>query len=251
MDNATKRNLKQQDQFVTVTSNGLEWANRNRRSAITTAVVVLAAIVAIVGGFAIYNHRAEAAKNAFGDAMAAYQTPVATPGQPAPAGTKTYESTSERAKAANGMFLDVANRYGMMRDGKIARYFAGLTYMEEGQNQSAEDTLKKVAGDWDGDVAALGKLGLAQLYRATGRDAQAVAEYNELAGGKSSTVPPGLAQIKLAEMYAAQGKNDDARKIYAQVKDKNKDDKGKPDAIGQLAAEKLDPKAAAADGPGL
>ncbi len=249
MDNTTKRELNQPDAFASLNNNAVDWAKGKGRSAITAAVLLLVLVLAIVGGFAIYNHRAEQAKVAFGSAMQAYQTPVATPGQQIPPGTKTYSSTNERAAAANALFLSVANQYGMTRDGKISRYFAGLTYMEEGQNQSAEDTLKKVAGDWNGDIAALGKLALAQLYRETGRDPQAEAEYKELAGGNASTVPPGLAQIKLAEMYSSQGKVDDARKIYAQVKDKYKDEKGKPDAIGQLAADKLDPKADA--GPGL
>ena len=55
-----------------------------------------------------------------------------------------------------------------------------------------------------------------------------------------------MAQIKLAEMYEAEGKAEEAKKIYAQLKDKDKDDKGKPGPIGSLAAEKLNPQAAAA-----
>ena len=41
-------------------------------------------------------------------------------------------------------------------------------------------TLKQVAGGWNGDLAALAKLSLAQLYRQTGRDGQAIDLYNEL-----------------------------------------------------------------------
>ncbi len=244
VDNATKRELKQPDQFVTLTEHGLSWANQNRRSAITAAVVVLVAILAIVGGFALYSHRSAEANAALGDALHAYQTPVATPGQQLPPGTKTYSSVQERAKAANAMFLDVANRYGMTMDGKVARYFTGLTYMEEGQNQPAEDSLKSVASSWDGELAALGKLGLAQLYRKTGRDAQAVTLYQELGKGDATTVSPGIAQIQLAEMYESQGKTDEARKIYAQLKDKDKDPKGKEGPVGSLAAQKLNPQAA-------
>ena len=248
VDNATKRELKQPDQFVSLTEHGISWASQNRRTAITTAGLLLLLILAVVGGFALYSHRSAEANAALGNAMNAYQTPVATPGQQIPPGTKTFASIAERAKAANAQYVDVADRYGMTKDGKVARYFAGVTFMEEGQNQAAEDSLKTVSGYWNDDLAALGKLALAQLYRETGRDAQAVTLYQELSKGQASTVSPGMAQIQLAEMYESQGKMDDARKIYAQLKDKDKDAKGKAGPVGALAAQKLNPAAAAATG---
>lgn len=246
MDQQTKAALKQ-DNFVDTTNHGLEWASENRRSVIVTSAILLAAIIVIVVGVTIYNRRAEEATVAFGAAMQAYQTPLATPGQPVPPGVKTYPSASERAKAANSLFIAAADKYSMMPDGKNARYFGGLTYMESGQNGPAESTLKSVAGGMDHDLAALAKLSLAQLYRQTGRDPQAIDLYNELTAKPASTVPAGLAQLQLAELYEGEGKPDAARKIYAQLKDK--DAKG---PAGEIAAQKLNPAAAApAPGGGL
>ncbi len=238
VDQQTKAALKQ-DHFVTTTGTGLAWASENRRSVIVTAALLLAAILVVVGAAAVYHSRSEAASTAFGGAMQAYQTPLAAAGQQVPPGTKTYGSAVERAKVANGLFNQVADQYGMTPDGKTARYFAGLTYIEAGQNQQAEDTLKKVAGGWNKDLAALARLSLAQLYRQTGRDGQAIEVYNELTAKPTSTVPPGIAQLQLAELYQGENKPDAARKIYAQLKDK--DAKG---PAGVIAAQKLDPKAA-------
>ena len=241
MDQQTRQALKH-DKFVDTTAHGLEWADENRRSLIITGSITLAAILIVVGSVLIYNSRASQASVAFGTAMQAYQTPLAEPGQQVPPGVKTYPSVAERAKAANELFMGVANKYGMTPDGKNARYFGGLTYMEEGQNGQAETTLKQVASGWNGDLAALAKLSLAQLYRQTGRDPQAIDLYNELAAKPTSTVPSGLAQLQLAELYESQGKPDLAKKIYAQLKDK--DAKG---PAGVLAAQKLNPAPA---GPG-
>jgi len=232
-----------------MTEHGISWVDKNRRSAIIAGVVVVLVILAAVGGFALYSHRSDQASAALGEAMHTYQTPIAMPGQQVPPGMKTFTSVKERAQAANPQFIAVADKYSMTKDGVVARYFAGLTYMEEGQNQPAEDSLKKVADSWNGDLSALGKLALAQLYRGTGREFQAVSLYQELAKGNANTVPPGMAQIQLAEMYESQGKVDEAKKIYAQLKDKDKDAKGKPGPIGALAAEKLNPQAAAGPGP--
>lgn len=244
MDQQTKAALKQQDHFVTATSSGLEWASENRRSVIVSAAILLAIIVAIVLAAVLYNSRAEKAAVAFGAAMQAYQTPLAAPGQPVPPGVKTYPSAAERAKAANELFNQVANQYGMTPDGKNARYFAGLTSIEAGQNASAESTLKQVASGWDRNLANLARLALAQMYRQTGRDPQAIDLYNEITSKPSDSVPAGTAQLQLAELYEAQGKGDAARKIYAQLKDK--DAKG---PAGMLAAQKLNPSAA--PGPAL
>jgi tetratricopeptide (TPR) repeat protein len=235
VDQETKKALKH-DQFVDTTNQSLEWASENRRSVIVTSSIVVAAILVLVGGVLFYNSRAAQASVAFGNAMQAYQTPLAAPGQPVPPGVKTYASVNDRAKAANDLFMGVADKFGMTPDGKVARYFAGLTFMEEGQNAAAESTLKQVAGGWNGDLGALAKLALAQLYRQTGRDPQAIDLYNELTAKPASTVPAGLAQLQLAELYASQGKPELAKKIYAQLKDK--DPKG---PAGTLAAQKLNP----------
>jgi tetratricopeptide (TPR) repeat protein len=244
VDNATKRELKKQDQFHTITEHGVEWANRNRQTAIVSGAGVVVLILAIVGGYVLFQHRSTAASTAFGAAIQIYQTPVATPGQALPPGTKTYPSVQERAAAANAQFESVAHQYGMTQSGKLALYFAGLTYMEENQNGPAEDAFKTTAGSWNSDLAALGKLALAQLYAQTNRDSQAVDLYNELSNGKAATVPPGLAQIQLAELYSSQGKTDKAKEIYAKLKDKDKDAKGNPGAAGTVAAEKLNPSPA-------
>ena len=235
MDHQTKVALKQ-DQFVTTTAHGLEWASENRKSVIVTTSILLAVIVFVVLAGVIWSRRSEAASSAFGNAMNIYQTPIAVPSQPVPPGTKTFASIAEKARAANPAFKAVADQYGLTKDGKNARYFEGLTYVEEGQTQSAEDTLKKVAGGWDKQLASLARFALADLYRQTGRDAQAIDLYNQLTAKPTDAVPAGLAQIQLAELYTAEGKIDQAHKIYAQLKDK--DAKG---PAGAIAAQKLNP----------
>jgi tetratricopeptide (TPR) repeat protein len=233
VDQQTRAALKK-DKFVSTTTHGLEWASEHRQSVLVNGGILLAVILIAVLSAVIYSSRSEAASVAFGAAMQAYQTPLAQPGQAVPPGVNTYPSIAERAKAANALFGTIADKYGMTPDGRIARYFVGLTYIEAGQNQQAEVTLKKVAGGWDSDLAALAKFALAQLYRNTGRDPQAIDLYTQLSAKPAATVPYGLAQLQLADLYQSEGKADDARKIYANLKDK--DAKG---PAGIAAAEKL------------
>jgi tetratricopeptide (TPR) repeat protein len=235
VDQQTKATLKQ-DKFVTTTSHGLEWASENRKSVIVTTTILLAVIVIAVLGGVLYNNRANAAMVAFGAAMQTYQTPLAPPGQPVPAGVKTFPSIAERAKAANAEFADIASRYGLTPSGGNARYFVGLTDLDQGNTQAAEDTLKKVAGGWNSNLAALAKFALAELYHDSGRDPQAIDLYNQLAAKPTATVSVGTAKLQLAALYTAEGKTDQAKKIYADLK---QDDAKGP--AGQIAAEKLNP----------
>ena len=167
--------------------------------------------------------------------MDLYSTPLAAPGAPAQKGV--YTTVADRAKAANSEFLAVADKYGMLKQGKMAKYFAGLTYQELGQNGPAESELKDVAGSWDRDVANVAKVALAGLYQQTGRNDAAMDLYNEIIAKPSTTVSAAVAQLDLADLYVAQGKQDQARAIWAKVQDADKDG-----AAGSIAAQKLQAK---------
>jgi predicted negative regulator of RcsB-dependent stress response len=245
VDQQTKAALKQIDPLVQTTTTGLEWASANRKQVILSSAILLGVIVVAVIAGVVWSQRSQAAANAFGVAIETYQAPVRQPGQPSLPDVKSYGSVAERAKAANELFKQVVDQYGMTKSGKNARYFLGLTYIDEGQTQPAETTLKQVADGWDKPLGALAKLSLAGLYRQTGRDSQAIQIYNDLTAHPTDTVPAGLAQLQLAELYAAEGKGDEARKIYASLKDKDKTAKGKPGVVSEIAGEKLNPAAAA------
>jgi tetratricopeptide (TPR) repeat protein len=235
VDQQTRHALKQ-DRFVSTTTHGIEWASENRQSVIKMAAIAGIVAILIILAAVVYHMRSQAAAAAFGDAMQTYQTPLTPPNQPVPEGTKTFPSIAERGKAANAQFMAIANKFGMTPSGEDALYFAGLTYEDMGQNQQAEDTLKKVSGSWSSGVSSLAKFALAQLYHNTGRDPQAIDLYNQLSAHPTDTVPYGLSQLTLADLYNAENKPDEAKKIYASLKDK--DPKG---PAGEMAAEKLNP----------
>lgn len=244
VDNAEKRRLKKQDKFHELTGESLQWAESHRQKTIVGAVTLVVVVLAVVGGYSWYTSRSAAAETALGTAMQTYQTPLVNAEQPVPPGMKTYPDAKSRAAAANAQFVQVAGQYGLLKPGKLAEYFAGLTYAEEGKNDEAVDALKKVAGSWNGGLSALGKMALAEVYQQTNRDAQAIDLYNELAKSDATTVPANTAKLQLAELYESEGKTAEARKIYAELKDKDKDSKGKPGAASQIASAKLNPQPA-------
>jgi predicted negative regulator of RcsB-dependent stress response len=249
VDNATKRQLKQQDQFHALTQAGVHWTEEHRQKAIIAGVAAVVVIIAIVAGYTLYQSRSAAAATTFGQAMEIYQAPLAS-AEPTAPGIKSYPDAKTRAAAANTQFQQVASQYGLTQSGRLAEYFVGLTYEDQGQNGPAQQALEKVASSWDSGLSALGKDALADLDQQNGQDAKAIDLYTELSKGKSSTVPADLAQLQLAELYQGQGKTEQARQILALLKDKSKDSNGRPGAASEIASQKLNPTPTAGPGAG-
>ena len=231
MDTQTRHALKK-DSFALATASSVSWLSGHRSGVVRWVII---AVVVLVGGTAAlvsWNLRSTAAESALGAALDAYNAPLAQPGAPAESGV--YSTASDRSKAANQQFAAIAAQYSWLPEGAKAHYFAGVTYEELGQNASAETELKAAAGSWDRNVSNLAKLALAGLYHQTARDPQAIDLYNALAAKPSETVSAAVAQLDLADLYAASGKQDQARALWAKVKDADKDG-----AAGSIAAQKL------------
>lgn len=232
MDTQTRHALKQ-DKFVETTATSIDWLQMHRSNVIKIGAVILVAIALIVTGSIVYNNRTEQAEVAFGKAMDMYNAPLRQPGQPVAPNDNSYATAADRAKAANPLFVDVADHYGWLKSGANAEYFAGLTYLDLNQTASAEKELQKAASSHDTGLAALAKMALAGLYRQTGRDSQAVDIYNQVIKNPTSTVPASSAKLELAGLYETTNPVA-AKKIYAEIKDQDK-----TTAAGQIAAQKL------------
>jgi tetratricopeptide (TPR) repeat protein len=231
VDTKTRHSLKQ-DRFAKATASSMSWVSGHRagvmRWAIFTAVVLVAGAAALI----YWGWNSSKANDALDAALDTYNMPLAQPGTPAASGV--YTTAVDRAKAANQQFVAVARQYGWMSEGSKAHYFAGVTYEEMNQTASAETELKTAAGSWDRNLANLAKLALAGLYHQMDRDAEAIDIYKALATKPSETVPTAVAQLDLADLYAEQGKIEQARKLWAAVKDADKDG-----MAGAIAAQKL------------
>lgn len=231
MDTQTRHALKG-DKFAQATKTSVTWLSGHRSGLVRWAVTFAVAVVLVFGAVIFWSVRSSAANTALGAALDTYSAPLAEPGAPAQSGV--YASASQRSQAANQQFLAVAQQYGWLSEGTKAHYFAGVTYAELGQNGPAETELKIAVGAWDRNLANLAKLALAGLYHQTNRDSQAIDLYNAIIAKPSVTVSAGVAQLDLADLYAASGKQDLARALWAKVKDADKDG-----AAGSIAAQKL------------
>ena len=231
MDTQTRHALKG-DKFAEATKTGVSWVSGHREGVVRWVVSVGTAVLVVAAAWIFWNVRTSAADAALGAALDVYSAPLAIPGAPPQKGV--YATAKERAQAANQQFAAVAQQYGWLPQGARAHYFAGVTDADLGQNGQAETELKAAASAWDRNLANLAKLALAGLYHQTGRDNDAIILYNDLTAKPSTTVPATVAQLDLADLYAATGKKEQARALWAKVKDADKDG-----MAGSIATQKL------------
>jgi predicted negative regulator of RcsB-dependent stress response len=231
VDTQTRHALKK-DKFAQATASSVSWVSGHRSGVLRWVIVVVVVVLLFVAALIYWNVRSTAADAALGAAMDTYGSPLAPPGAPVESGV--FATAADRSKAANALFTAVAQQYGWLPEGAKAHYFAGITDQELGQTNAAEKELNTAAGSWDRNLSNLAKLALAGIYHQTARDSQAIDIYNALAAKPSETVSASVAQLDLADLLASNGKQDQARALWAKVKDADKDG-----AAGQIAAAKL------------
>jgi len=231
VDTRTRHALKK-DKFAQAAASSASWLGEHRTSVVRWVIAAGALLVLAAGALTYAVIRSSAAGTALDAALNVYTSPVAIPGAPPDLGV--YATSADRAKEANREFVAIAHDFGWLPEGAKAHYFAGVTYEELGQNGSAETELKRASHSWDHNLANLAKLALAGLYQKTSRDNEAIDLYNQIAAKPSETVSAGVAQLDLADLYVLQGKQDQARALWAKVRDADKDS-----AASQVAAQKL------------
>jgi predicted negative regulator of RcsB-dependent stress response len=229
----TRHQLKE-NAFAETTAETITWAVEHRSKIIAAATVVALVAAVALGIWAFVNYRNQQANNELSGALLKYNAPIRPAGEPASPEVLSYATSAERAKAANADFTRIADKYSFTRNGRIARYFEGVTLHDLGDNTGAEKQLQDVAGSRDKEVASLAKLALASIDQDAGKTQPAIELYKSLIANPTTSVGAITAQFELANLYEGNHQPLEARKLYEQMQ--KADPTGQ---VGQLAAQKL------------
>ncbi len=132
--------------------------------------------------------------------------------------------------ASKDAFYAISDHYGWTESGQYARYLAGLTEKELGNDKVAEDQLRALSNTRRRELAALAKYALAAVYRDEKRDQDAINLLQILIDKPTVSVPKANAQFALADIYVSEHQPDKAKVIYDQIaKDNPKN------VVGQIA----------------
>ena len=233
MRSYTRHQLKQ-DSFTTSTAETITWAVAHRSKLIAAGVVLVVILALLAGGWAYVNYRDQQASAELALAIQKYNEPIRPAGTPATPDVPSYASTEERDKTTNADFDRIADKYSFTQSAQVARYFAGVTARDLGDNATAEKDLQQVAASRYHEIASLAKLALASIYHDTNRNLEAVNLYKQMIDHPTISVGKNTAQMALASLYETMDQPNDARRIYEQMQ---KDSPGTP--VAQLAMQRL------------
>ncbi len=232
MSGYTRRQLKE-DKFAETAQGAAHWATGHRLVLAWVIGLAVVVVLATAGIVAWRGRQSEQANLELSAAMRTFNAQLRAPGTPAGENGPSFTSMAERGTAAAKEFQAIADKYSSVKPGKIAGYMQGVALIQTGDNAAAERQLKAAADSGDKDVAALAKMALASIYRASNRVSDAAAIYNDLKQHPTSSVSKAQALLELAEMYEKTDPQQ-AASIYQQLQKENPQS-----AAAQVASQKL------------
>jgi len=212
----TRHQLKQ-DAFAASTAETISWAVEHRSKLIAAGIVVVVILAALGGGWAFVTYRDQQASTQLSKAFEKYSAPIRPEGTPATPDVVSYASSQERAKVTNVDFTRIADKYTFTQSSQVARYFAGITARDMGDNTAAEKDLEEVSHSRYPEIASLAKMALAGVYHDSNRNPQAIDVYKNLIDHPTVSVGKSTAQVALAALYESMARLDEARHLYEQI----------------------------------
>lgn len=118
----------------------------------------------------------------------------------------------------NAGFLQIIEDYGSTPAGNLACYYAGVSYLKLGEYDKAKSYFKAFSSD-DVMLKSLAESLYGDAESQLGNMSEAVASYkNAIAEGNNIVAPMYL--MKLGLLYESQGKSNEAKACYIEVKEK-------------------------------
>jgi predicted negative regulator of RcsB-dependent stress response len=184
------------------------------------ATAVLAVVIICVGYFSwrFYTDRQTVQATAALDiATKAYSARIGAAPDPNDPGEAFYPTELARAEDAVKKFSAVAEKYPNTNPGRLAAYYAALCYEDLERHNQALEQLKKISSGKDKELVAMAQYQIGVIYERTGKPADAVKVFRDLADHPSVFVPRPLVLLELAETLR-QSNPKEAANVYTQLK---------------------------------
>src|SRR5262245_31830124 len=217
------------------------WVKERSRPIVKWLIIAAGAVALVALVWWFFSSRAKNAAELMARAMSVRHARVQNPLPSLAPGEYAYTTEDEKNRAAYLAFTQAANEYPSY-NGDTARYFAAIHQLHF-EADKAEATLKELAQK-NSDVGAQARMALAQRYEASGRNDEAIAEYQKLKASPGP-IPAALIDLSMGRVYEAMGKKTEAADLYFAVasnKDLRSSEVGSTavDRLSAIAPEKVD-----------
>lgn len=182
-----------------------QYVNNNRKS----LTIIIAAIVVVVGGYFGYQEL--------------MVKPNADKGARAIWKAEYYFSIDSFQLAINGGpshmgFAEIANKYSGSKQGDLATYYMGLSYLHMGDYMSAIDNFDKVSFD-DEIIGSMAIGNMGDAYMELGDAAKGIEYYEQAAANSDNQFTAPIYLNKAALAYESLGQYDKAVANYKKIRE--------------------------------
>ncbi len=200
----TSATARQREQEIEGLMHALSETYDRYRKHIFIAVTAVLAVLAAVGGYALYQARNDGKASAMlAGAYEYYRT--------GPSGQPEYQKALE-------LFRQIRSGYSGTLSAAVAQYYAGNCLMGMGRTQDAVAEYQYFVKHYGDEKELLGlvyqRMGYA--YGALGNREESRKSFERA----DLILGPGLAALELANLYAQEGKTEEARKEYEMIAQK-------------------------------
>lgn len=216
----TRRELVKQDEFLVSVTGTWEFLQEHRRE-ILIGLGSLVVIVLSVWGITWYMRNRQVVSNEeISQAIQIYNSPLITEKMTAPLGPnqRVFATAQEKYSKAEQEFARLSRKYSGQLIGETANYYEALCKYNLGNTSRAIQQLEGLTkGAAHGEVDALAKYALAEIYVAQKNTTQVTNLLQQLIDHPTLTVPKVTAMLALADYYREMSNKDAAIQLYKKI----------------------------------
>ena len=211
----TRRELKQDDQ-IHATLTKFSSLLAGRMGILVGAGIGLLVLAAAVVLWQTYGRsQDEKAQKVYGEALETFHAPVAE--APVAGAPETFKTEAERAKKALEKFTQVEQQYSSRPVGKLAQYYTALSQRQLKNDKEAIRILQALEADSPDDVKALARQSLAEIYRSSGMNDQAMQTYQLMLKDTDSRFPKDAILASMGQLAENMGRGSEATGYYQRL----------------------------------
>jgi tetratricopeptide (TPR) repeat protein len=201
-----KQLLKEPDEFISITTQMIDWGKEHTRFLIVGTCVLLAVAASISIYMVHRQRRADAAETLLGQALTKYQTTMGT------------KDAADALTAVRSDFDTLLASYGNLPAGRLGTViYANICLAGQDYNEAIahyQESLLHFGVESSLSNVILNGLGTA--YQQKGEYNRAVSYYKQIANG-ANTVLKDAALFNLGRLYGQLGQADESRKAYERL----------------------------------
>jgi TolA-binding protein len=221
---STERHKLKENEFAHTVARAREVIDSRGRDVATIALVVVAAVVLALGYMAWRHSRDAKANTLLAAALAVAEAPVVAPVAPAPGSPMpvqqpgTFQTERAKLEAALPKLLGAADTYPSTDAGIAARFHAAGTLASLGRYAEAQQRYQEVVDKAGRRIyGRMARLGVAQAEVAQGKYDDAIKIYQEMSTDTTSQIPVDGVLMELGRAYLKAGKKADAAHAFTRV----------------------------------